>query len=153
MCALKFCNLAMIQVSSIMANGPAAVSGLVNEGDLLIAVNGASIDGMTDRESISFSSCDMLCGFACYENFSLNSEGECGGGQIPTPVLSLAHISRHPLHMVPEQLARNLLGPLGSKVALGLQKADGRRIEAELSRAFTSKQRAAAISVDGNKGS
>lgn len=89
-----------LQVSSIMANGPAAVSGLVNEGDLLITVNGGSIDGMTDQ-----------------------------------------------------QLARNLLGPLGSRVTLGLQKADGMQIDAELSRAFTSKQRATAASVDGNKGS
>jgi C-terminal processing protease CtpA/Prc len=39
-----------LMVSSIMANGPAAASGLVQEGDLLISVNGVSIDGMTDRE-------------------------------------------------------------------------------------------------------
>jgi C-terminal processing protease CtpA/Prc len=83
-----------LKVSSIMPNGPAAASGLVQEGDLLISVNRVSIDGMTDQ-----------------------------------------------------QLARNLLGPFGSKVTLGLEKPDGRLLEAELVRAFTSKQRASAVGV------
>ena len=50
-----------------------------------------------------------------------------------------------------EQLARNLLGPLGSKVTLGLERPNGNKFDAELSRAFTSKQRATAVS-DVNKG-
>ena len=41
------------QVSSIMSNGPAAASGVVEQGDLLVSVNGVSIDGMTDRECFS----------------------------------------------------------------------------------------------------
>jgi hypothetical protein len=44
------------------------------------------------------------------------------------------------------------LNGAGSKVSLGLEKPDGRRIEAELSRAFTSKERATAVS-SLNKGS
>jgi len=45
----KVLKFSFSQVSSIMANGPAATSGFVDEGDLLISVNGVSIDGMTDR--------------------------------------------------------------------------------------------------------
>jgi C-terminal processing protease CtpA/Prc len=38
------------QVSSVMEGGPAAESGKVHSGDLLLTVNGVSIDGMTDRK-------------------------------------------------------------------------------------------------------
>ena len=64
------------------------------------------------------------------------------------PVLVCARCSKTitdfwtPLLLLTEQLARNLLGPLGSKVTLGLEKPDSSKVEAELRRAFTSKQRA-----------
>jgi hypothetical protein len=44
-----------------------------------------------------------------------------------------------------EQLARNLLGPLGSDVTLGLEKSDGTKIDAKLCRAHLSKQKQAPL--------
>ena len=49
--------------------------------------------------------------------------------------------------LAPEPTANEAaLNGAGSKVSLGLEKPDGRRIVAELSRAFTSKERATAVS-------
>lgn len=51
-----------------MSNGPAATSGVVEQGDLLVSVNGVSIDGMTDREFLPPSNalvgcrCVTVCG-------------------------------------------------------------------------------------------
>lgn len=42
-----------------------------------------------------------------------------------------------------EQLARNLLGPLGSEVTLGLESHDGTKVDAKLCRAHLSKQKQA----------
>jgi hypothetical protein len=65
-----------------MANGPAAVSGLVNEGDLLITVNGGSIDGMTDREFHYFYVQTLWFCLSALENFSLPDGTKCPWLQI-----------------------------------------------------------------------
>ena len=197
-----------LMVSSIMANGPAAASGLVQEGDLLVSVNGVSIDGMTDRK-FSCPACAALLaatirllllhilpphsrahalqrtrGAATLEvlhqaprcdSSAAVSCSSSSSSRLASTVRALAHVDRAALFHVgllhterggllgangmpgqyvclAEQLARNLLGPLGSKVTLGLERPNGNKFDAELSRAFTSKQRATAVS-DVNKGS
>lgn len=50
--------------------------------------------------------------------------------------------------LAPEPTANETaLNGAGSKVSLGLEKPDGRNVVAELSRAFTSKERATAVSA------
>lgn len=148
-----------LMVSSIMANGPAAASGLVQEGDLLISVNGVSIDGMTDRK---FSHARPNAVHPRHVTSERKRSSARATAQLRLKQSRdlvqnghgmLLYADRLPVRVCStEQLARNLLGPLGSKVTLGLERPNGTKFDAELCRAFTSKQRASAVS-DVNKGS